>query len=120
MTTMSAPNMTTTRKEANMATLSSPSFSSAEADTERLAWEATTTGALVDGVEVTIADLRTIFDLGADPIHWKRPWAAYVPANCVSLAMEAVRFFHGERPAAVAIQAGTGKVLVEGRGYICD
>lgn len=81
------------------------------------AWEANTTGAMVNGKPVTIAELRRAFDKVCNPHNWKAPWAAAVPHQLVSLVVEAVKFFHADAPTLAGIERLTGRVLMEGKGY---
>jgi hypothetical protein len=67
----------------------------------------------------TIKDLRAAFDRVATPDDWKGPFRAFVHHSAVALVMRAVEYFHGEAPTAVGIEAITGDVIVEGRGYAC-
>jgi hypothetical protein len=86
-------------------------------EANRLEFERTKVVACVRGQEVTIADLRAAFDSVCDKADWKAAWAAYVPCELVQLVIEAVKFFHADCPAVCGVQAITGRVLLEGKGY---
>lgn len=83
----------------------------------RMAWEAAT---IATAQGETIAQLRDAFEAVCDKQNWKAPWAAYVPSQAVGIVCRAVEFFCADRPEIVGIQPLTGKVLLEGRGYMAD
>ena len=80
-------------------------------------YEERTTGARVNGQEVTIAELRRVFEMVEDKDDWKAPWAAAVPHDLVPYVVAASRFFNDDIPRCVGIEPLTGRVLMEGRGY---
>lgn len=65
----------------------------------------------------TVADLRAAFDAVADDDNWKNPISAAVEAAKVGLVTRAVTFFHADVPSVVGMEAGTGKLILEGHGY---
>jgi len=65
----------------------------------------------------TIANLRKIFEKIQAPEGWKEAWAAAVPHPVVGLVMKAVEFFHADKAQIVGIEAITGRVLMQGKGY---
>jgi uncharacterized Ntn-hydrolase superfamily protein len=80
-------------------------------------YEARTVAARVDGHDVTIAELRRVFEAVESKDGWKKPWAAVVPAPMVRLVIEAVKFYHADVARTVGIEPLTGRVLMEGNGY---
>lgn len=89
----------------------------AQEEADRKAYEART---VVTQEGETIAQLREVFDAVANPANWKDAFAVYVHHSLVGRVIRATQFFHGDTPVVVGIQALTGRVLVEGRGYQCD
>lgn len=81
------------------------------------AYEARTVGARVNERDVTIAELRQVFEAVQSKLGWKKPWAASVPYQAVSLVIEATKFFHGDIPTVDGIEPITGNVLMSGKGY---
>jgi hypothetical protein len=80
-------------------------------------YEERTVATRVGGRDVTIAELRVVFEAVLDRADWKAPWAAAVPHRLVPLVTEAVKFFHADLPRTVGIELLTGRVLMEGNGY---
>lgn len=76
-------------------------------------WNAT----VVTKENETVAELRAAFDAVCNSINWKAPWAATVPAAVVGRVMRAVEFYHADRPVIIGIEALTGRVIMQGRGY---
>ncbi len=66
----------------------------------------------------TVGDLRKVFDRIVNPDDWKAPWAANVPHQLVGIVKRAVVFFHADEPIVVGLVPITGKVRMEGRGYM--
>ena len=79
------------------------------------AYEATT---VVTAEGETIAVLREAFDAVCNAKHWKDPWAAYVHHALVGRVLRAVEFFHGDRASVGPVQSLTGKVYMNGHGYM--
>ncbi len=72
---------------------------------------------VVTGEGETVADLRAAFDAVADDENWKNPISAAVEAAKVGRVTRAVTFFHADVPSVVGMEAGTGKLILEGHGY---
>jgi hypothetical protein len=87
---------------------------------EQTAYEAKTEAFRVAGEPFTIADARRIFEKVQNKDHWKKPWAAAVPAIMVEAVIKAVEFYHADRAQIVGMEPLTGRVLMEGRGYMAD
>ena len=75
------------------------------------------TVAIVNGHDVSIATLRSVFNRIRDKKDWKAPWVAAVPAEAVELVLEAVTFFHSSRPEQIGIERITGRIILAGNGY---
>jgi hypothetical protein len=88
----------------------------AKEEADRLAYEAKTTGAMVNGYPVTIETLRKVFTEVQNPTGWKRPVNHIVHRDRVALVTEAVVFFHGSRPVVVQ-KVDKCHVLLKNTGY---
>ena len=90
----------------------------AEETRKHVEYEAKTVAARINGQDVTIADLRTVFDSMCDAADWKNGFSAYVPHQSVAAAVAAIAWFHGDKAVWVGgIQPITGRVKVGSDGY---
>lgn len=86
---------------------------------QRKAWEATKiVTRLRNGRDVTVAQLREVFEKVQNPLHWKNPAAKIVPAAEVEITEQAFMFFHGGRPRIVWDASGA-QAAVCSDGYAC-
>jgi hypothetical protein len=89
----------------------------AEEQVNHAAWEAKTVATKVLGKDVTIAELRYIFELVEDKANWKNPINVCVHHNYVAITAAAIEYFHGVKPEIVGPMSLTGKILVSSPGY---
>jgi protein-tyrosine phosphatase len=87
----------------------------AKEEADRLAYEARTTGAMVNGYPVTIETLRKVFTEVQNPAGWKKPVCAKIHHARIKLVVEAVIFYHGVKPTVTKIDERYA--MVEGTGY---
>ena len=72
---------------------------------------------IVNNQKVTIAELRKVFNRICNKEHWKNPWVAAVPVELVGLVRAAAEYFLADKAEIIGIEAITGKVLMQGKGY---
>ena len=84
---------------------------------DNLSWEKEEKVKLETGEEVTIHDLRQIFNKIQDKTHWKNPICASVHHSQVNYVFAAIEYFHADKATIEGIEQITGNVIITGRGY---
>lgn len=87
---------------------------------EQSNWEKEEKIKLKTGEEVTVRDLRQIFEKIQDKTHWKNPICASVHHSQVNFVLAAIEYFHADKATVEGIEPITGNVIITGKGYQAD